>query len=167
MNFQLLVFKKLDQTDLEISKNLHREHSANKTHPSSRGQKMKHKRNENCHFYSFQNNQKVSSLRENDASKFIKERFIKGHKRGFIIQKVTKYRYRDRECDTNFFDTSGHKTITSGLMNWTRNKAEAQRIESGIEVKGKYLKTISFGRFFIPLGHHFTNHGDHVIILVV
>jgi len=39
MNFQLLVFEKLDQTDLEISKNLHREHSANKTHPSSRGQK--------------------------------------------------------------------------------------------------------------------------------
>ena len=78
MNFQLLVFEKLDQTDLEISKNLHREHSANKTHPSSRGQKMKHKRNENCHFYSFQNNQKVLSLRENDASKFIKEQFIKG-----------------------------------------------------------------------------------------
>ena len=47
--------------------------------------KMEHKRNENCHFYSFQNNQKVSSLRENDASKFIKERFIKGHKRGFIF----------------------------------------------------------------------------------
>ena len=39
MIFQLLFFEKLDQTDLEISKNLHREHSANKTHPSSRGQK--------------------------------------------------------------------------------------------------------------------------------
>ena len=43
---------------------------------------MKHKRNEKCHFYSFQNNRKVASLRENDASKFIKERFIKG----FILE---------------------------------------------------------------------------------
>ena len=83
MIFQLLFCEKLDQTDLEISKNLHREHSANKTHPSSRGQKMK--RNEKCHFYSFQNNQKVASLRENGASKFTKERFIKGPMRRFIF----------------------------------------------------------------------------------
>jgi len=43
------------------------------------------KRNEKCHFNSFQNNREVASLRENGASKFTKERFIKGPMRGLYI----------------------------------------------------------------------------------
>ena len=46
-----------------------------------------------------------------------------------------------------------------------RNKAEVQRIESGFEIKGKFLINHNFwSLFFIPLGHHFTNNNESLTI---